>query len=107
MLLRAVFQYVASYALFTQAMSQSLILPEPALQVYALYWRSRFKNNMSTVVVQVNFSGNPLNIFPKISAVISAALLPIGGALGYYFSHDTEKKYLTLSLVGILVSIIT
>lgn len=62
---------------------------------------------MYIVVVQVNFSGNPLNIFPKISAVISAALLSIGGALGYYFSHNTEKKYLTLYLVGILISIIT
>ena len=62
---------------------------------------------MYIVVVQVNFSGNPLNIFPKISAVISAALLSIGGALEYYFYCNAEKKYLTLSSVGILISIIT
>ena len=59
------------------------------------------------VTVQIDPSGNPSNKFPKILAVISPALLSIGGALGYYFSQDKEKKYLMLAVIGSLLPIIT
>lgn len=59
------------------------------------------------VTVQIDISGNPSNIFPKISAVVSPILLSIGGGLGYYFSKEKEKKYLILSVIGLLISVIT
>ncbi|EFA90071.1 DUF1648 domain-containing protein [Peptoniphilus lacrimalis] len=59
------------------------------------------------VTVQIDISGNPSNIFPKILAVVSPILLSIGGGLGYYFSKEKEKKYLILSVIGLLISVIT
>ena len=59
------------------------------------------------VTVQIDISGNPSNIFPKILAVVLPILLSIGGGLGYYFSKEKEKKYLILSVIGLLISVIT
>lgn len=59
------------------------------------------------VTVQIDISGNPSNIFPKILAVVSPILLSIGGGLGYYFSEEKEKKYLILSVIGLLISVVT
>ena len=60
-----------------------------------------------TVTVQIDISGNPTNTFPKILAVMFPLLLSVSGGLGYYFSKEKEKKYLMLSFIGILLSIIT
>lgn len=59
------------------------------------------------VTVQIDISGNPSNIYPKILAVVLPILLSIGGGLGYYFSKEKEKKYLILSVIGLLISVIT
>ena len=59
------------------------------------------------VTVQIGISGNPSNIFPKILAVVLPILLSLGGGLGYYFSKEKEKKYLILSVIGLLISVIT
>lgn len=59
------------------------------------------------VTVQIDMSGNPSNTYPKILAVVLPALLSIGGAIGYYFSERKENKYLILSIIGLLISIIT
>lgn len=59
------------------------------------------------VTVQIDMSGNPSNTYPKILAVVLPALLSIGGAIGYYFSEGKEKKYLILSVIGLLISIVT
>lgn len=58
-----------------------------------------------TVTVQIDMSGNPSNFYPKALAIASQLLLSIGGGIGYYFSK--EKKFLVLSIGGIIVSIIT
>ena len=60
-----------------------------------------------TVTVQIDISGNQTNTFPKILAVMLPLLLSVSGGLGYYFLKEKEKKYLMLSFVGILLSIIT
>ena len=60
-----------------------------------------------TVVVQVDFSGNPSNTIPKSMAVVFPALISIGGGLGYYFSEEKAEKYLILSIIGVLLPIIT
>ena len=59
------------------------------------------------VTVQIDISGNPSNIYPKILAVVLPTLLSIGGGLGYYFSKEKGKKYLILSVIGLLISVIT
>lgn len=59
------------------------------------------------VTVQIDISGNPSNTYPKIFAVVLPTLLSIGGGLGYYFSKEKEKKYLILSVIGFLISVIT
>lgn len=59
------------------------------------------------VTVQINMSGNPSNIYPKILAVILPTVLSIGGSLGYYFSKEKEKKYLILSIIGMAILVIT
>ena len=60
-----------------------------------------------TVVVQVDLSGNPSNTYPKAVDIAIQLVLSIGGGLGYYFSKKNEKKYLILSIVGIIVSVVT
>lgn len=60
-----------------------------------------------TVVVQVDFSGNPSNTIPKAMAVVFPALISICGGLGYYFSEEKAEKYLILSIIGVLLPIIT
>lgn len=59
------------------------------------------------VTVQIDMSGNPSNIYPKILAVILPTVLSIGGSLGYYFSKEKEKKYLILSIIGMAILVIT
>lgn len=59
------------------------------------------------VVVQVGASGKPSNVYPKLMVIGLDGLLMIGGALGYFFVDKKERKFLSLSIIGILVSIIT
>ena len=60
-----------------------------------------------TVTVQIDMSGNPSNFYPKTLVIASQLLLSIGGGIGYYFSKEKEKKFLVLSIGGIIVSVIT
>ena len=61
----------------------------------------------ANVVVQVGASGKPSSVYPKLMVVGLDGLLMIGGALGYFFVDKKERKFLSLSIIGILVSIIT
>lgn len=59
------------------------------------------------VTVQVDLSGNPSNIYPKMMAIASQTILSFAGVIGYYFSKEREKKWLVLAAVGLIVSVIT
>lgn len=59
------------------------------------------------VTVQVDLSGNPSNIYPKMLAIASQTILTFAGAMGYYFSKEREKKWLVLAAVGLIISVIT
>lgn len=58
------------------------------------------------VTVQMDFSGNPSNTYPKILAVGLPMLFSIGGGLGYSFFQE-KKNYLIISMIGILLLIVT
>ena len=61
----------------------------------------------ANVVVQVGASGKPSSVYPKLMVIGLERLFMIGGALGYFFVDKKERKFLSLSFIGILVSIIT
>ena len=61
----------------------------------------------ANVVVQVGASGKPSSVYPKLMVIGLEGLFTIGGALGYFFVDKKESKFLSLSFIGILVSIIT
>ena len=61
----------------------------------------------ANVVVQVGTSGKPSSVYPKLMVIGLEGLITIGEALGYFFVDKKERKFLSLSFIGILVSIIT
>lgn len=60
-----------------------------------------------SVVVQVGTSGKPSNVYPKLIVVGIELAMMLGGALGYFFAEKKAKKFLSFSIIGIFVSIIT
>lgn len=62
-------------------------------------------NLPETVIVQIDFSGNPSNTEPKIFAIFIPMVLSIGGTLGYYKSGETKPLF--ISIIGIIIMILT
>ena len=60
-----------------------------------------------TVVVQIDFSGNASNSFPKLVAIGLPSLLAIGSSIIYGHTNQDESKYLVISIVGIACLIVT
>lgn len=61
----------------------------------------------ANVVVQVGASGKPSSVYPKLMVIGLEGLLILGGALGYFFMDKKERRFLSLSFIGIFVAIIT
>ena len=60
-----------------------------------------------SLVVQVGASGKPSSVYPKLMVIGLEGLLILGGALGYFFVDKKERRFLSLSFIGIFVAIIT
>jgi len=59
-----------------------------------------------SVVVQIDMEGKPSNYMPKSLAVIIPLALVTGGAFLMSKDNKNFKKYLVVSIIGILVMIV-
>lgn len=59
------------------------------------------------VAIQLDIKGNVSNTEPKILSLGISFALSVIGAVFYYFSDEKGIKFLSLSIIGIVISIIT
>ena len=59
------------------------------------------------ITVQIDLKGNPSNVESKVIGIGTTFAISVVGAIFYYFSEEKGLKFLSISLIGIILSVIT
>ncbi|MEB3025444.1 MULTISPECIES: DUF1648 domain-containing protein [unclassified Parvimonas] len=59
------------------------------------------------ITVQIDLKGNPSNVESKLLGIGTTFAISVIGAIFYYFSEEKGFKFLSISLIGIILSVIT
>jgi len=80
-----------------------------ALGIFLSFLFAYFMYNFlpDTVAVQVAYDGTASQTLPKLVVLIGTFLVSIFGSIMYYFAKTDNKKYLLISFVGIMGSVLT